>query len=136
MNEKNAAALVLMLKNPETGFFEEELGRYHIGPDEELAEGLYAEETADGRIVCLRVGVGNVWTDISDELFDGIYDSYDADQLPDFVTEFIELDECYTPAWEARFLFSEDPAETEDMIKQALAAHRGALSLLLNDHVG
>ncbi|MDR2649413.1 MAG: hypothetical protein LBB94_06815 [Clostridiales bacterium] len=129
----NETALILMLKNPETGFFEEELRRYCIGADEDLIEGLYAERTEDGLTVCLRVGIGNSWTNISDELFGIIYDDYDTDLLPDFVTEFIELDECYTPAWEARFLLSENPAETEDMIKQALTAHRKILSLLLDN---
>jgi len=128
------AALVLMLKNPETGFLEEELGQYIIGADESLVEGLYAEQTEDGLTVCMRIGTGDLWADMDDDLFDYIYDEYDAGLLPDFVSELIEMDECFNPTWEARFLFSDDPAEMEDMIKRVLAEHRKALSLLRSDN--
>ena len=130
MGNNEDAALVLMLKNHDTGFFEKELGQYKIGINEDLINGLYAEKTEEGIMVCLRVSTGNTWADISDELYEHIYDSYDADQLPDFITEFIEIDGCFNPTWEARFLFSESPVETEDMITQSLAAHKKALMLL------
>ena len=64
-----------MLKNPDTGFFEEELGRYHINTDECLLEGMYAEKAETGPMVCLRIGVGNIWPHINDELFEKIYDT-------------------------------------------------------------
>ena len=128
------AALVLMLKNPQTGFFEEELGQYKIGADEALMEGLYAERAEDGLTVCLRIGVGDLWDDISDGLFEYIYDKYNADLLPDFVSELIEMEDCFNPMWEARFLFSDNPAEMEEMIKQVLAGHRKALSILRSDN--
>ena len=131
MNGNEDAALVLMLKNSETGFFEEVLGQYKIEADDDLIEGLYAERTEAGLMVCLRVGVGDLWGEIGDELYESIYDKYDADGLPDFVSEFIEIDESYNPLWEARFLFSDNPAETENRIEQVLAEHRKALSFLL-----
>jgi len=131
--EENAA-FVLMLKNPETGFLEEELGQYTIGADEELVEGLFAEQTEEGAAVCLRMGVGCLWDEIGDDLYDYIFDEYNADLLPDFVSELIELDGSYSPMWEARFLFSDKPAEMEDMIKRVLAEHKKALSRLLPDN--
>ena len=133
-NEQNAD-YILMLKNPETGFFEEELGRYKIGSDEDLVEGLHAEQTEEGAYVCLRVGVGRLWAEIGDPLYEYIFNEYDVDSLPGFVTELIEIDGHYNPMWEARFLFSENPAETEDMIRQVLAGHRKALSILRSDTV-
>ena len=138
MSGSESAALVLMLKNPETGFFEEELGQYKIeAEDMGFVEGLCAERAEQGITVCLRVGVGNLWADdISDEVYDYIYDEYDADPLPDFITELTEIDESFNPMWEARFLFSDNPAETESMIVQALAAHKKALSLLLEAYGG
>jgi len=127
------SALVLMLKDRDTGFFEEELGQYKIVTGENLIEGLYAEQAEDGLTVCLRIGAGSLWAEIGDDLYSAIYDRYDADLLPDFVTELIELDDCYNPMWEARFLFSDSPAEMEGMIRRVLADHRKALSLLLSD---
>jgi len=124
------AALVLMLKNPDTGFFEKELGQYKIGEDECFIEGLYAEQTEEGLTICLRMGVGDLFDEIDDRLYNSIYDKYDADLLPDFIFEIIDIDETYNPVWEARFLFSDNPKETEDMIKQALAGHKTAVSLL------
>ena len=129
-NDENAA-YVLMLKNPDTGFLEEELGQYKIGADGDLIEGLYAEQSDEGAVICLRIGVGRLWDEISDDLYDYIYDEYDADLLPDFISEIIEIDENYNPIWEARFLFSDSPAEIEGMIKQVLAGHRKALSSLM-----
>ena len=126
------AALVLMLKNSDTGFFEKELGQYHIG-NAGLVEGLHAEQTEQGLTVCLRVGVGDFWTNIDDKLFNTIYDNYEADLLPAYVMEFVEIDDCYNPAWEARFLYN--PPETEDMIKQTLEAHRKALSHIVQDNI-
>ena len=122
-----------MLKNPETGFFEEELDRYHIAADECLIEGLYAEQAEKGLTVCLRIGVGDIWQNISDELFEKIYDSYNADMLPECLSELIEIDDCFNPAWEARFAFSDTPLETENNIKQILAAHKQALLDLIED---
>ena len=134
MNDNENTALVLMRKNPDTGFFEEELGHYKIGTDEELVEGFYAEQTDDGLMVCMRVGVGDLWAEIGDELYESIYDGYDADFLPDFVSEFMEIDGSYNPLWEARFLLDGDSAATESMIDGVLAGHRKALSLLLSDN--
>ena len=133
INGENAS-FVLMLKNPDTGFLEEELGQYKIGADDVFIEGLYAEKTDEGVMLCLRVGAGDLWAEIGDGLYDRIYEEYNADLLPDFVSEIIEMDESYNPMWETRFLFNDNPAETEDMIKQVLANHRKALSLLLSDN--
>ena len=135
MNKPDGSAFVLMQKNPETGFFEEELEQYRIETDEEFIEGLYAEQTENGLMVCLRVGVADLWPNISDELFNVIYDHYDSDLLPEYVTEIIEIDECFNPVWETRFLFNEKPGITEEMIKQTLAAHRTALSNLLQENL-
>ena len=121
-----------MLKNPGTGFLEEELGQYIIGTDADLIEGMYAEQTGEGIKVCLRVGVADLWGDIGDDLYGYIYDNYDAELLPDCVSEIIEIDESFNPIWEVRFLFSDNPAETEYMIKRVLAGHRKALSVLLS----
>ena len=129
MGNTEGSVFVLMRKNPVSGFFEEELGRLKV-ENGDLVEGLYAEQTAEGLTVCLRAGIGTLWTEISDEMFEMLYDNYDADPLPDFVTEFIEIDGCFNPAWEARFPYSDDPGETENMINQTLAAHRKALPLL------
>ena len=131
MSGTAGGALVLMLKNPDTGFFEEELGQYKIEAYEGLIEGLYAERTEEGADICLRIGVGDLWGEISDELYDSIYDAYDADLLPDFVSEITEIDGNLNPVWETRFSFSDNPAETEDKIRRVLSGHRKALTLLL-----
>ena len=132
-NEENEA-FVLMLKNSDTGFLEEELGQYKIGSDGGFIEGLYAEQTEEGAAVCLRVGVGSLWAGISDDLYNYIYDEYDDDLLPDFVSELTEIDGSFNPVWEARFLLSDNPAETEGMIKKVLAGHKKALSILQTEN--
>ena len=124
------ALYALWLKNPETGFLDEELGQYMIGADADLIEGLCAERAADGIAVCLRMGVGQMWADIGDGLYDDIYDGYDADLLPDFVSDVSEVDGSFNPSWEARFLYGGGQTETEDMIRRVLAGHRMALSRL------
>ena len=131
MVNEGGASYVLMLKNPETGFFERELGQYKLAADTDLIEGLCAEPADEGAVTLLRLGVGHLWGDIGDELYDYIYDNYDADLLPDFVSEIAEVDGSFNPVWEARFLFNDSPAAMEDMIARVLAGHRAALSLLL-----
>ena len=131
MAQEDNASYVLMLKNPDTGFLERELGQYKLEADTDLIEGLCAEQTEEGVAALLRLGVGHMWDDIGDELYDRIYDAYDADLLPDFVSEIAEVDGSFNPVWEARFLFSDNPAEMEDRIKRVLSGHRKALSLLL-----
>jgi len=133
VNNDENAVFILMLRDPETWFLEDVLGQYKIGTDEEFIEGLYAEQTEDGAQVCLHIGVGHIWADISDELFEYIFDKYDADLLPEFVSELFDIDSDYNPMWEARFTFNDNPAEMEDMIRQVLAGHRKALSVLYSN---
>ena len=136
MSYNENTTLVLMLKNPETGYFEEELGQYKIGEGEVFLEGFWAVQTDGGPAVCMRIGVGDLWAEIDDEMYEYIYDEYDADLLPDFVSEFTEIDGSFNPVWETRFLFSDNPAVTESMIRQVLAGHADALSLLRSENSG
>ncbi|MDR3239937.1 MAG: hypothetical protein LBT44_07620, partial [Clostridiales bacterium] len=78
-NELNeiAASVILMRKNGETGFLEEEIASYPVKHEAHL-ERFYAE--GEPLLVHMRVRVDPA-RELTDEAFEAVYDYYETDRL-------------------------------------------------------
>lgn len=116
--------IVIMLKDPETGFLDKELGCYKIEENENLIYNTYAKETDGKYEVTLRLTCER---DVSDWEFDAIYDYYDEETILPFVTSFEEETDCYNPTWKVSFDFNDSQEEMEKRLKDILKAHSAEL---------
>ncbi|MDR2904095.1 MAG: hypothetical protein LBU77_06275 [Clostridiales bacterium] len=118
-------AIVLMLRDKETGFLEKELGSYKIKAFENLILNIYAEEI-DGDCRCFM----KLSTDkeLEDWAFEAVYDYYDGDVFSDAALSFEEVADCYNPTWEVSFRYDDDPAVMEGRITALLAIHNAELA--------
>jgi len=117
-------AIVIMLKNKETGYLEKELGSYKISENESLIYNTFAVEV-DGKIVVYI----KITTDkeVEDWEFEAIYDYYDLETISPFVTSIEEETECFNPTWIVSFDFAYETAFMEAKIDKILKLHKNEL---------
>lgn len=99
------AAIVLMLKEKESGFLTKELGCYTVSGKESLLDRIYAEETDDGIVVHMALGCEK---EAEDWEYDAIFDYYDADALRDVVDIVAEEEGHLNPVWVVTFPFQDE----------------------------
>jgi hypothetical protein len=125
--EPFGAAIILMLKNSETGFLEEEIAQCSVSGDDEYLERFFAEKGPDGAIkVHLRLIAPNLGRDFTDDEYDSILDSYDPEAFSG-LAEAGEVDESIDPTWEFVFDFPGDNAALEATINELIARHKKEL---------
>lgn len=116
--------LVIMQKDPATGFLEKELGSYAIGDGEALIYNTYALETETGFQVYLKLTVDR---EVEDWEFNAIYDYYDEGTLLPEITSIEEDAEAYDPTWIVSFPFLDSVPAMEEKLKTILALHKQEL---------
>ena len=113
--------IVIMIKDPETGFLDRELGSYTVEKHEELIYNTYAAETDGGLKVYMKLTCPE---DVSDWQFNAIYDYYDPETIMPYVTSIEEDEDSYNPTWTVSFDFIDDPYAMEEKIAAILSAHK------------
>ena len=103
------AAIVLMLKEKESGFLTKELGCYTVSGKESLLDRIYAEKEAE------------------DWEYDAIFDYYDADALQDVVDTVAEEEGHLNPVWVVTFPFVDEAEAMEQRLSAILQAHDAEL---------
>ena len=119
------SVLVIMLRDPETGFLDKELGSYDVGEDDALIYNTYARETPEGVEVCLKLTVDR---EVEDWEFSAIYDYYDDAPLREAVTSFAEVEDAYNPTWEVTLPYLENTTAMEEALKKVLRLHKRELA--------
>lgn len=114
------AAIVLMLKEKESGFLTKELGCYTVNGKESLLDRIYGEETADGIVVYMALGCEK---EAEDWEYDAIFDYYDADVLQDLVDTVEEEEGHLNPVWIVTFPFLEETEAMEQRLSAILQTH-------------
>lgn len=118
------AAIVLMLKEKESGFLTKELGCYTVSGKESLLDRIYAEETDDGIVVHMALGCEK---EAEDWEYDAIFDYYDADALQDVVDTVAEEEGHLNPVWVVTFPFQDEAEAMERRLSAILQAHDAEL---------
>ena len=118
------AAIVLMLKEKESGFLTKELGCYTVSGKESLLDRIYAEETDDGIVVHMALGCEK---EAKDWEYDAIFDYYDADALQDVVDTVAEEEGHLNPVWVVTFPFVDEAEAMEQRLSAILQAHDAEL---------
>ena len=113
------AAIVLMLKEKESGFLTKELGCYTVSGKESLLDRIYAEETDDGIVVHMALGCEK---EAEDWEYDAIFDYYDADALQDVVDIVAEEEGHLNPVWVVTFPFQDEAEAMEQRLSAILQA--------------
>jgi hypothetical protein len=125
-------AIVLMLRDKETGFLEKELGSYKLEAFENLILNIYAEENNDddqsqsqSQYRCyMKISTDK---ELEDWAFEAVYDYYDGDVFQGESLSFEEITDCYNPTWEVSFFYDDDPAIMEGKIAALLKIHEAEL---------
>lgn len=116
--------LVIMLRDPVTGFLEKELGSFDVGEDDNLIYNAYAQETPNGIVVYLKLTVDR---EVEDWEFSAIYDYYDETPLTTVTSSFCEVEDAYNPTWEVSLPYTENSTVMEEQIKKILELHKQEL---------
>lgn len=117
-------AIVIMIKNKETGFLEKELGSYKIFDNEPLIYNTYAVEDGEKIVVYMKITTDR---EVEDWEFEAIYDYYDFETIAPFVSSIEEEEECYNPTWIVSFDFIEEVDIMESKIDMILKCHKDEL---------
>lgn len=117
-------AIVIMLKNKETGFLEKELGFCTLNGNETLIDTIYGEEENGSYKVILKLICDK---EVSDWEYDAIYDYYDSDNLLTQANSVEEEIEVYNPTWKVCFDFIENTYLLSEKINSLVNLHKKEL---------
>lgn len=117
--------IVIMLKNPETGFLESEIGSYKIADDDELIYNIFAVEENGSVKTHIKLTIDK---EIEDWEYPAIFDYYDTEVFEAIGVSAQEDDNGYDPMWEIVFDFDDNIAVMEERISNILKMHKSELS--------
>ena len=112
--------IVIMLKDEETGFLDQELGSYSVPENGELIWSIYAK----GDEVILRLSCDR---ELEDWEYEAVYDYYDTEPVGSLVDSIIEEEGHCDPVWIAAFPFIDDQDAMEEKLAEILQAHEEEL---------
>ncbi len=110
--------IIIMQKNLENGFFENELTQINLENHEDLIETIFVFTKDDENLVNLRLTTDK---EVSDWEYTAIFDYYDDEIFAGEINEIKEYSDSYNPAWEIIFPYIED--EIEGKIINILEKH-------------
>lgn len=113
--------LVIMLRDPQTGFLEKELMSLNIGENEAYIYNTYAAETENGTVVVLKLTCGR---EVEDWEFNAIYDYYDEETLMPHISSIAEDEDAYDPTWIVTLPYVDNVDLMEEKILEILDLHK------------
>ncbi len=116
--------LVIMKKNPNTGFLEKELATYTLFVNQEYIVRIYVEEIDGEPITHLFLSCPK--DNISDAEYDAIFDYYDSDIFK-MVSSVSEVEGDINPIWHFTFPYSENSSQMESLLEDILQCHEAEL---------
>jgi hypothetical protein len=119
-------SVVLMIRNQNSGFLEEELAVYALENDSFIVK-FFAEEN-DG-ILSVHMFLSTEPSRIfEDDVFEYVYDYYDDGRILTEVNSFVEVDDVVNPTWEIIFPWERDDNAMTEKINRILELHRAELA--------
>ncbi|NLB33484.1 MAG: hypothetical protein GX818_06965 [Tissierellia bacterium] len=119
--------LILMLKDKETGFFIKTIGSYEIHKDIEYIDKIYASEN-DSTYIYLTLTTQDIDEDWK---YSGIFDLYNEEVFLDKICEFEEVPGDYNPKWVLKIKYSNNDAETEQLLNAIINIHVAELERII-----
>ncbi len=113
-------AIIVMLRDAETGFLDKELGCYTIEGSEGVIFQIYAQEQEQGLMTVLKLSCDK---ELQDWEYEAIFDYYDTDVLATWVDSVEEEEEHINPVWRVTFPFLEEAGEMEEKLTAIVKAH-------------
>lgn len=118
------SVLVIMKKNPDTGFLEKELATYTLFVNQECIVRIYVEEIDSELISHLFLSCPK--DNISDSEYDAIFDYYDSDIFK-MVSSVSEVEGDMNPVWHFIFPYSDNPSQMEALLEDIIQCHEAEL---------
>ena len=112
--------IVIMLKDEETGFLDQELGSYSVPERAELIWSIYVKSNE----VVLRLSCNR---ELEDWEYEAVFDYYDTEPVGDLVDTIIEEEGHCDPVWIVGFPFIDDQDAMEEKLAKILQAHEKEL---------
>ncbi len=118
--------IVIMQKDPKTGFLEKELASLTIMENENLIVNLYVQEDESEKLkMHIKLSTDK---DVADWEYSAIFDYYDTNIFDDYADNVKEEEDYYNPTWEISFDYIDDTNELEEKITKILEVHRNELN--------
>lgn len=118
--------VVIMQKDPKTGFLEKELASLTIMENENLIVNLYVQEDESEKLkMHIKLSTDK---DVADWEYSAIFDYYDTNIFDDYADNVKEEEDYYNPTWEISFDYIDDTNELEEKITKILEVHRNELN--------
>ena len=112
--------IVIMLKDEETGFLDQELGSYSVPERAELIWSIYVKSNE----VVLRLSCDR---ELEDWEYEAVFDYYDTEPVGALVDTIIEEEGHCDPVWIVGFPFIDDQDAMEGKLAKILQAHEKEL---------
>jgi len=112
--------IIVMEKDMETGFLQNEIAGYSIEKDADIIGGIYAVRTDSGYDIVIRLTTER---DLKDWEFAAVFDYYDASSLEKLAKEVVEDPSYFNPVWQVRLEMLGDDKEMEELLQQLVSVH-------------
>ena len=120
--------IVIMLKDEETGFLDQELGSYSVPERAELIWSIYVKSNE----VVLRLSCDR---ELEDWEYEAVFDYYDTEPVGALVDTIIEEEGHCDPVWIVGFPFIDDQDAMEGKLAKILQAHEKELRSVFDEQL-
>lgn len=126
-------SVVIMERDPETGFLSKELGSYNVALDINMIDRIFVTSESDMKVTNLYITIPG---DFEDWEFNAILDNYNIEQYSEKVLTIGEDEDSYNPTWIIKFDFIEDDSRMEGKLNELLEIHDTEVKRVLEDIKG
>lgn len=125
-------AVIIMKKDIDTGFLDQEVGSYMIKEHGDYIDSIYAIEEDGENIAHMRITTD---FDVQDWQYSAIYDYYDEEKVKNLeeVLSMEAIEEEFNPLWEVRFVLPEIEEAAEELMVKILSAHKEEMDEVLGE---
>ena len=123
------SSLILMERDPETGFVTKEIGSYKVSEGAEYIKGFYVK----GDTVYIKFDTNK---DVEEWEYSAIYDVFNAELFENEGFEIEEVDDEYNPTFLINFTYKDDHQYIEEKLSLAIELIEEAMEKAFNDIEG
>lgn len=118
------SAVVLMLKEADTGFLTKEMGCYSVDGNVDLLFQIFVQEDAQAPVVHMGLTCAK---ELEDWEYDAVFDYYDTEVFQELADTILEEDGHLNPVWMLTFAWSDEPTQMAEKLSKILAVHEQEL---------
>ena len=120
--------IVIMVKDPKTGFLENEIENYKIKEYDEYLYNAYALKEEEKILIYLKISTSR---EVEDWEYSAIYDFYDEEVFEELDLVIKEDLDGYNPMWEIEIPMIDDKSKMEDIIGNILKLHNDEINRIM-----